>query len=583
MSISQEDLRSEISLLSDPVNEYRAGRRWMMSSARESGLALLALAPTSLLWGVQIRRGYYLNLFEQGTVFAGGWQVMNGKTLYKDVFAFYGPLTYLMPVTSGHLVGGGAVRIIALDVAVALVTALVSYWLARRLSGRVHLALLVPVAIALMGAAGVRVVLPLASLYVLAEAIHRRSRKLILASGLLAGLALMWMQDGGVAVVAAVTAACILSWSTRTLRRTTVGRQSASTRRTRGASAAVAWVWHGGVLLACAPFLVAFSREGIVRDWFYYCFIFPNTKYTERSSTGYVMELLNEWRGIDPIRYAYKFTFYIGPYIFCLSAASLVLFVALRAVWCTNGDGRVFVTAAVAIYSALQLRVLLASLDEAKLASVVAPVLVGTFITAARCWDGTEFQRRQGPHRWLAGVLIGIWVAIGLVGLQKQVHNFLHTGTATVQYGRQGLAGVPMANASPPESSVADVESLVAFIQAKVRPSESILVLPDQPMLYYLAERNNVARFDYLDPVYIGPDEDRVIAQAVAERQPAMVVLAGSTFAGSSLTGPQMAPVTYCVVRAGYRMERHFGPFAVWVPVGNPQTRPAVAQCLRVL
>ena len=67
MSISQEDLRSEISLLSDPVNEYRAGRRWMMSSARESGLALLALAPTSLLWGVQIRRGYYLNLFEQGT------------------------------------------------------------------------------------------------------------------------------------------------------------------------------------------------------------------------------------------------------------------------------------------------------------------------------------------------------------------------------------------------------------------------------------------------------------------------------------------------------------------------------------
>lgn len=73
-----------------------------------------------------------------------------------------------------------------------------------------------------------------------------------------------------------------------------------------------------------------------------------------------------------------------------------------------------------------------------------------------------------------------------------------------------------------PGPTRADLQGVVAEIQARTQPNEAIFVYPTEPLLYVLAERRNPTRFDHLNP---GAADPRQIAQIIADLEAANVRL----------------------------------------------------------
>ena len=80
-------------------------------------------------------RGIYL--YDESTVFDGGWRILQGQVMYRDFFAPYGPVVFwlqsqffrLMGVTfSSMVMAGGVVNAIA----VACVIWILRHWHLRR-------------------------------------------------------------------------------------------------------------------------------------------------------------------------------------------------------------------------------------------------------------------------------------------------------------------------------------------------------------------------------------------------------------------------------------------------------------------
>jgi hypothetical protein len=223
---------------------------------------------------------------------------------------------------------------------------------------------------------------------------------------------------------------------------------------------------------------------------------------------------------------------------------------------------------ALALYAVLQLRVLFASLDESKLADTSAPTIVEAIGLAAWIARGTSNWARPRAER---AARIGFALAgacLVLIAVQKQVHGRIHVGASPTQTGGGILSGIPLAGASPPTTSVHDLTALTDYIEAHTTSRQTIFVAPTQPLIYYLTGRDNVTRYDYLDPVYTTPSVDSQIVTQLDGGRPALIVLADSKFPTTSrmLSGPELAPLTYAWITTHYRSVARIGGFHILSP-----------------
>jgi hypothetical protein len=522
--------------------------------ARAARLAnVAALLPAPLLWLLTVRTGYTLNLFESGTVLAGGQHLVHGDMLYTDVFAFYGPLAYLGPYLMAALFGRSDLALLLPDVIFGTLVCWIAYRLAVRLSGRPWLSLLVPMAIAAQGADSRRTLPALASLLALSNYERTRARWWLFLSGIACAAATLWFQDAGISLaisLVVVTAVAMHRW-----------------RPALGGTVRSAGSWVLGFLGLMLPFAVALAVVGALSKWLYYCFVFPNTTYAHRSATGYLQSLIASWSGLSLPRLIYKYAFYIAPYALVAVVAFTCVLVTVYALVRRRAVTAVPLTAAaLSLYALLQLRVVFASLDEAKLVHASPPTIVAAVGLAG--WLTRRTRSRAAP-RLERAARAGFVVATSfllLVASQKQIHYRLHLAAPPLATGRGLLSGIPLAGAAPPATTVPELSALTEYVDAHTTARDRIFVAPTQPLLYYLTGRDNATGYDYLDPVYTTPAVDTRIVSQLATRKPALVLLADSKF--GKLSGPELAPKTYLWLTRHYRTVRRIGAFRILAPHG---------------
>ena len=95
----------------------------------------------------------------------------------------------------------------------------------------------------------------------------------LLGAGAFEGLSVLYLQDSGLALAAAIVAAFVVGRAlNRAPRDVLTGRPSG--------------IGSLGALSVLIPFALWLAVKGSLGAWFYYCFVYPNVIYTKRSAAG---------------------------------------------------------------------------------------------------------------------------------------------------------------------------------------------------------------------------------------------------------------------------------------------------------
>ena len=112
-------------------------------------------------------------------------------------------------------------------------------------------------------------------------------------------------------------------------------------------------------------------------------------------------------------------------------------------------------------------------------------------------------------------------------------------------------------------SSAKLLEGIVALIQKHAAPDRSILSLPYNPMLYFLAERRNPTRWNYLWPGDQTPDDHRALLEQAANDPPAVIVLSGEQ------EMQRHAPTIMDYVHSRFQAKEQLGRWRIYVPANT--------------
>ena len=215
-------------------------------------------------------------------------------------------------------------------------------------------------------------------------------------------------------------------------------------------------------------------------------------------------------------------------------------------------------------FGVLQLRTLFASIDEAKLAAAAAPILAMSLGYALRTLTRQGARNTApsvGGQRWIVvgAALTLTWFA--LWSTQDFVHDMLGRGRLTTSDPASGpMFAFGVVGGISPTSSVAELEALIGAIGRRTTNDDPIFVAPNSPYIYYLARRENVTPYDYIDPVYTTSDVDREMARAIQQARPKVVVITDQPLYNNE--SPEVyAPVTYAGIRESYVEVERVGPF----------------------
>jgi len=177
------------------------------------------------------------------------------------------------------------------------------------------------------------------------------------------------------------------------------------------------------------------------------------------------------------------------------------------------------------------------------------------FLLCAFCWS--ILQRTINKYRGL-GTLFPILLSIGMVSflwiLRSMALPDITPGMDRLSLSRGGIF-IAQANV---------VTRFVRQMQDLVPPSKSILALPYQPMFYFLCDRHNPTRWNYLWPGdQTANDYERFIEEA--ERDPPAVVLLSEQ---NQLA--ESAPMIMEYLRMHYLLTDQLGDIAIYERLETP-------------
>lgn len=519
-------------------------------------LALAVAAMAATRWLIYVLLGRTLNLFEDGTSTTGGMRILSGQMPYTDFFAFYGPLTYILPGLAHAATGSVTTSIFGLDLVIGVLCATTAYLVTAILSRRPVFALATPVVLLLLGANTARTLPALIALLLLARFETTKGRGWLLAAGGLAGVGLLWIQDVGAWLCVAVLVVCLMRLFIR--------------QPSSDYGPISLLIFSAGVAAALLPWTIYCLARSALDDWLYWTLIFPNTGYTNRDATGYIATLIQTAGTAAPIRSAYLFLLWILPFI-AIPAFAFGNLVLGAAAFIRSLRGRArkgFVPAlsgtylVLAIYSLLQLRILLASVDEAKLLDSCAPTIIGTVVVLTTI--APPIGRGYAPWVRVLALVLAVWLCVWSMWFQAR--NYLEVRMSPRPVVANSVGGLPFSAASPPPTTPAQLDALIAEIHDRTSTSDPILVLPTSPLVYAIANRMNPTRYDYLDPVYTTASVDSDIAAELRTGTIHLVVAGNNSFPGREIGGPDIAPLTYKALADQYRVTWSIGDLVLYTP-----------------
>jgi len=173
---------------------------------------------------------------------------------------------------------------------------------------------------------------------------------------------------------------------------------------------------------------------------------------------------------------------------------------------------------------------------------------------------------RWRPQPALAGAALGVWLGVG---------SFLLTQGTVYRDGpraqlRAGFSTAKLAGVRTLPANAAQVDGLTAAVRAYSSPSDTVLVLPDYPALYYLTEREPATRQTWYFEWMLTP---AIVDEAIAEvqrRPPRVAFVETALMDADPIVRDERVWPLYQYVTSTYRRVDTVDGIDVYVPPGQP-------------
>ncbi len=348
-------------------------------------------------------------------------------------------------------------------------------------------------------------------------AFKKRSRLLALLAGSLTGASVLLRQDQGL-----YTAIALLFYSA-------LLRKAAIKSETSSGAGRIVLFCTLGVILVAFPTAAYWGIHGALPQMFQQLVVSPLTKYAKTSSLPFPIFIARS-RLCDN---AFIAMFYLAP-------AAIVL-IGRWVGWRIWRHGMHLSEARLAfatVWSGLFFCQALTRSDGAHFLITLVPL----FILCAWFWQ------MCGPSR-PASVAVACAVAVLLVIATPSVLQ-THMGVTYLDLDRGGVR----------VRSGADTTLVIRQIRDTVPANRSILCLPYAPMLYFLCERRNPTRWNYLWPGDQTVEDHKEFVREAMDDPPGCVLLLGRDNLND------YAPIIHNYIEANFKQTSKFGDLSVYMP-----------------
>jgi hypothetical protein len=466
---------------------------------------------------------------DEGLLAYGAVRVMNGEIPHRDFVSLQPPLSYYTAAVVFKLFGTSLFSLRVFGLSIFLLLPLLIYAVARKFVG--------PLASFVAAAPGYILGMPymrfvpfavwqgitvsFAAMLLLVWAARSKRRWLALPGGMLVVISALLRHDQAVyTAVAIIVLVMVLSFA-----------QTESRNGQR-----LLFLWLGGIAIVGIPLLIIWWAIGALPETFRQLVVFPFATYRKTSALPFPV-LFKQRSFLDA---ATALLFYIPPLVQSVAAIYVAQSIVRRRFRFDEAVLTFFV-----VWSGLFFLQVLVRSDLTHLLMTLPPF----FLLAVFGWS---ILRKMIANRKIDILLSSaltivtgsfLWM-IRSVALPDMSHE---TELLNLRRGNVRVANAPL------------IANFFQTLQAAIPQDRSILALPYQPMFYFLAERRNPTRWNYLWPGD-ETEQDYQTLIAEAERDPPDAILLSEQNQVASF-----APTIIDYVNAHYEQTGSVGDIKIYV------------------
>ena len=469
---------------------------------------------------------------DEGLLAYSAERVVHGEVPHRDFVSLQPPLSFYAAAAAFKLGGTSLATLRVFGLTIFLLLPVLIYALGRNFLGPI-LSFAAAAPACVLGlpyvyfvplAAWQGITISIAAVLLFIVAMRLQRPWLATPAGALASLALLLRHDQGIYTMAALLVLLVTlhfapdaSFSKTDLRR-------------------FFYFWLGGIAIILTPAILVWWKIGALPEMFRQLVVFPLATYRKTSALPFPR--ITAGKTIS--ERAIVLLYYLPPFMQALAALYLG-----QSIFRRRFREREAMLSFLLVWSTLFYLQVMVRSDQTHLLMTLAPF----FLLSAFCWS--ILQRTTNKYHGL-GMLFSTVISIGAVSflwiLRSTVLPDVTHGTDRLSLSRGGIF-IAQPNL---------VMQFVRQIQELVPPSKSILALPYQPMFYFLCDRHNPTRWNYLWPGdQTTNDHERFIEEA--ERDPPAIVLLSDQ---GQLA--ESAPMIMEYVRTHYLLTDQVGDIAIY-------------------
>jgi len=470
---------------------------------------------------------------DEGLLAYGAVRVTQGEIPHRDFVSVQPPLAFYTTAGVFKLFGTSLASLRIFGLSIFLLLPLLIYGISRNLTGPI-LSFAAAAPACVLGlpyfsfvplAVWQGIAASLAAVLFFIPAALSKQQWLALPAGLLTAVSLFLRHDQALYTITSIFALLI---ALHLRRHDSISR--ASLKR-------ILLFWLAGIAIVFIPSIMVWWKLGALPETFRQLILFPITTYRKTSWLPFP-KLIARRSVLDT---ATVLLFYIPPFVQAI-ATLYVLQSLFRRRFCRREAILIFLV----VWSTLFYLQVATRSDQTHLLMTLPPF----FLLAAFGWS--IVRETIANYRMIdisISSLFAILVTSFLWVLRPVVLPDVTLANEQLTLGRGGVriqqAGV--------------VVDFVQRLQASVPPTRSILALPYQPMFYFLCERRNPTRWNYLWPGdQTARDHERLIKEAEGD-PPAVVLLSEQRKLAA------FAPAIVEYVEAHYIRANEGGSLAIYV------------------
>ena len=475
---------------------------------------------------------------DEGLLAYGAERVAHGEIPHRDFVSLQPPLSFYTAALVFKLSGTSLAALRVFGLTIFLFLPLFIYALGRNFLGPI-LSFAAAAPACILGlpyvyfvplAAWQGITVSFAAVLLFIAAMRLKRPWLALPAGALTSLALLLRHDQAVYTMAALLVLIV----TLHLAPDTSFSKTNATR--------FFYFWLCGIAIILIPAMLVWWKIGALPEMFQQLVVFPFATYRKTSALPFPR--ITAGKTIS--ERAVVLLYYLPPVMQALAALYLG-----QSIFRRRFREREAMLSFLLAWSALFYLQVIVRSDQTHLLMTLPPF----FLLSAFCWS--ILHRTINKYRALA-VLFSAGLSIGVVSflwiLRSMALPDVTRGADRLSLSRGGTF-ITQPNV---------VTQFVRQIQDVVSPSKSILALPYQPMFYFLCERHNPTRWNYLWPGdQTANDHEQFIEEAERD-PPAIVVLSNQGQLAES------APIIMEYVRMHYLLTDQVGDIAIYERLETP-------------